>query len=101
MKENYPLYKGLKKPLVFKGYKGKYIYWAGGTFVGGLIASVLLTKVIGILGCFVGAGLIAAGLFLIAKTQKEKGIYKKTKNKNEIHMFPNRITVKKQQRKKL
>jgi hypothetical protein len=100
MEKSYQLYKGLKKPLVFKGFKGKYIYWAGSTAIGGLIASVLMTKIIGIFGFLVGFGAIAAGLWLITKTQKDKGIYKKSKNLNEIHMIPNRITTTKIYEKK-
>jgi hypothetical protein len=42
----YFLYKGLKKPLVFKGLKGKYIYYAGGSFVGTMILGVILSKII-------------------------------------------------------
>lgn len=93
--QGYPLYKGLKKPLVFKGYKGKYIYWAAGAAIGGLIASVLMTKVIGFFGFFVGIGLISVALWWISMTQRKKGIYKKTANFKEFHLIPNRIKIQK------
>jgi len=34
--QDYPVFKGLQKPLEFMGLKGRYIYWAAGA-VGGMI----------------------------------------------------------------
>lgn len=45
----YYLYKGLKKPLVFFGLKGKYIFYAVGVIGGGVIAALVLSK-FGLLG---------------------------------------------------
>ena len=33
----YPVFKGLQKPLEFMGLQGRYIYWAAGTVGGGLL----------------------------------------------------------------
>ncbi len=77
----YPLYKGLQKPLMFKGLKGKYIYIAAITAVSSLIVSLicfgLFGNFIGILVLAIGVG---GGLFLIAQKQK-KGLYSKKKLK--------------------
>jgi hypothetical protein len=43
------LYKGLKKPLIFFGLKGKYIFYAVGVIGSGVIAALILSK-FGLLG---------------------------------------------------
>lgn len=40
--KSYPVYKGLQKPLVYKGFKGRYMYWAIGSVVGGVVLGGLL-----------------------------------------------------------
>lgn len=38
----YPLYKGLQKPLEYKGFKGKYIFWGiASIFLGVLSGSIM------------------------------------------------------------
>lgn len=48
--KSYPIYKGLQKPLTYKGFKGKYIYWALGSLILGLfigaIAAALTNMII-------------------------------------------------------
>lgn len=89
--EGYFLYKGLKKPLIFKGLKGKYIYQGGGAFAGTLVSAIILSNVLGFaLGLLVA---VAGGGFLIWNTfrrQKVNGLYNKTKNFDEIHVIRNR-----------
>ena len=56
---DYPLFKGLQRPLEVMGLQGRYIYWAAGTAGGasaGCIAAYCLA------GC--GAGLAALTVFL-------------------------------------
>ncbi|RYE24109.1 MAG: DUF4133 domain-containing protein [Sphingobacteriaceae bacterium] len=95
-KAGFLLYKGLKKPLVFKGLKGKYIYQGAGAFIGTLIGSIILSK---ILGFFFGLIIaIGTGSFMIWNTfrkQRINGLYDKTKNFNEIHIMSNRTKNKK------
>lgn len=35
---DYPVFKGLQKPLEFMGLRGRYIFWAAGTVGGGLLS---------------------------------------------------------------
>ena len=56
---DYPVFKGLQKPLEFMGLKGRYIYWAAGAVGGGLL-SFLVDYII--FGFFVG--LILLTVFL-------------------------------------
>lgn len=85
------LYKGLKKPLVFFGLKGKYIIYAVGVISAGVVASLILSK-FGLLGSLIGIAATAGGVYLIFTRQDKYGLYSKTKNFDEILIFPKRIT---------
>ncbi|RNA61399.1 DUF4133 domain-containing protein [Chryseobacterium nematophagum] len=87
------LYKGLKKPLIFFGLKGKYILYALGVIVGGVIAALILSK-FGLLGSLLGLFLAVGGVYLIFKRQDKYGLYDKTKNFDEILIFPKKLTNK-------
>jgi hypothetical protein len=88
------LYKGLKKPLVFFGLKGKYIFYAVGIIGGGVIAALILSK-FGLLGSLLGLAVTAGGVYLIFKRQDKYGLYNKTKNFDQIFIFPKRLKHKK------
>lgn len=88
------LYKGLKKPLVFFGLKGKYIFYAVGIIGGGVIAALILSK-FGLLGSLVGLLVTAGGVYFIFKRQDKYGLYNKTKNFDQILIFPKRLDNKK------
>lgn len=92
---SYYLYKGLKKPLIIFGLKDKYIYQAGGTIVSGFIIGAILSKIVGILGLLLGFGLMGLAVYLIFKRQDKKGLYNKTINNNEIHIYSPKIKHKK------
>ena len=84
------LYKGLKKPLVFFGLKGKYIFYAVGVIGGGVISALVLSK-FGLLGSLLGLAVTAGGVYLIFRRQDKYGLYDKTKNFNQILIFPKRL----------
>ena len=44
----YPVYRGLQKPLVFKSFKGRYIYWGLGTILTGLLSAMLVSSLVNI-----------------------------------------------------
>lgn len=88
------LYKGLKKPLIFFGLKDKYIYYALlsvviGLFLGGF-CNTLFTG--GIAIGFIVGGLGVWGTFYL---QEKRGLYDKTKNSGEMHIFIPRIKKRK------
>ncbi|MDQ8749922.1 DUF4133 domain-containing protein [Elizabethkingia miricola] len=87
------LYKGLKKPLVFFGLKGKYIFYAVGVIGGGVIAALILSK-FGLLGSLLGLAVTGGGVYLIFKRQDAHGLYAKTKNFDQILIFPKKINNK-------
>ena len=39
---DYPLFKGLQRPLEFMGLQGRYIYWAAGAAGGAIIGFIVL-----------------------------------------------------------
>ena len=84
----YFLYKGLKKPLIFFGLKDKYIYYAMGSAIGGLITVAILSSLFGLFGMLIGAAIGGAGIFWSYKTQDSKGLYNKTKNEQELYIIP-------------
>ncbi len=88
------LYKGLKKPLVFFGLKGKYIFYAVGVIGSGVVAALILSK-FGLLGSLLGLAITAAGVYFIFKRQDKYGLYDKTKNFDQVLIFPKKIHNKK------
>ena len=46
---SYNVYRGLQKPLVFKSFKGRYIYWGLGSVLLGLLTAMLISSIVNIL----------------------------------------------------
>lgn len=97
----YYLYKGLKKTLILFGLKDKYIYYAGGFFCIGIIIGMVLSSYIGFLGSILGICFGGIGIWGAFNLQDTKGLYNKTKNNNELHIFPARMSITKFKRKKV
>ena len=89
----YYLYKGLKKPLVFFGLKGKYIIYAVAVIGAGVVAALILSK-FGLLGSLLGLLVTVGGVYLIFKKQDKNGLYDKTKNFDQIFIFPKKLNNK-------
>ena len=87
----YFLYKGLKKPLIFFGLKDKYIYFAMGSAIGGIITVAILSSLFGLFGMIIGAAIGGTGVFLCYKMQDSKGLYNKTRNEEELHIIPTKF----------
>jgi len=84
MTAKYPIYKGLQKPLIYRGFKGKFIYWGIGSLAGGLILGGLIGALTSMyLGGFLTIALISAGLGYTFFRQKD-GLHAKTRNTGVI-----------------
>ena len=46
MARKFAVYKGLQKPLIFKGFKGKFIYWGIASLLAGLVFGALTMTLI-------------------------------------------------------
>lgn len=82
---SYPVFKGLQKPLEFMGIRGKFIYYAAGTFLCGFIGFLVFNILMGFF-----TGLIAlvaiAGTGIITIFIKQKlGLHAKKRYKGLIH----------------
>lgn len=73
-------YKGLQKPLVFKMFKGRYIYIALGTLVGAFLIGILMGIIISMsVGVVVLLVLGLGGLFAVLMSQRSNGLHQKDK----------------------
>ena len=76
----FAVYKGLQRPLIYKGFRGKFIYWGIGAVLSGLVLGSVTMAVINMwLGTVVLIGCIVGGLLYIASRQKE-GLHNKTRH---------------------
>ncbi len=73
----YPMFKGLQRPLELMGLQGRYIYWAagaaGGAIVGFIIAYVFMGFVAGLVML---TAVLSTGIALIILKQR-KGLHSK------------------------
>ena len=90
MARRYAIYKGLQKPLVYRGFKGKFICWGVGALLAGLVLGGLTIALVNMwLGAVVLFGCIVGGLLFIAGKQK-KGLHSKTNDK-AIYIHPSSL----------
>ena len=75
--QDYPIFKGLQKPLEFMGVQGRYIYWAAGAIVGFILAYCLIGFVAGLIALVVSLGTGAAFIFM----KQKKGLHSKKEDK--------------------
>ncbi len=95
MARKYAVYKGLQKPLVFKGFKGKYIYWGLASLLTGLIFGALTMSLVNMwLGAVVLVGSIVGGILFTAAKQKG-GLHSKCRHTNIfiLNHYADKVTV--------
>lgn len=99
MATKYAIYKGLQKPLIYRGFKGKFIYWGIGSLVSGLILGGLVGAFTSMyLGGFLTITLICAGLGYTFYRQKD-GLHTKKRHKGVI-VHPVKLKISYATRKK-
>ena len=83
---DYPLFKGLQRPLEFMGIQGRYIYWAAGA-AGGSIAGFIIAYCLAgfVTGLIVLAAVLSTGIGLIMLKQR-KGPHTK-KNGRGVYVY--------------
>lgn len=83
---DYPIFKGLQRPLEFFGLQGRYIYWAAATAGGAIVGFILGYCLMGFIAGLVLLVLaMAVGGVLIVVKQR-KGLHGK-KNDNGIFIY--------------
>ena len=93
MERTYNVYKGLQKPLVYRGFAGKFIYWGIASLLAGLVFGALAIALLHmLLGVFVMSFCIGGGLLFTASQQK-KGLHQKSRSTGIFH-FRSKINPK-------
>ena len=78
---DYPLFKGLQRPLEFMGIQGRYIYWAAGAIGGAIVGFIVAYCLSGFLaGLIVLVAALGCGAALILLKQR-KGLHSKKNDK--------------------
>lgn len=86
MAKRFPVYKGLQKPLIFRGFRGKFIYWGIGSLLAGLVVGALTMSLVNMwLGAILLVGCITGGMLFTASKQKQ-GLHSKSRS-NKIYII--------------
>lgn len=90
MQQGYNIYKGLQKPLEYKGFRGKFIYWGIASLLLGLVFGAIVMATLSMLaGVLVLVVIMLGGLAYTAKLQKN-GLHPKTRASGH-YLFPSTI----------
>ncbi len=77
----FPVFKGLQRPLEFMGLRGRYVYWAVSTAGGGILSFIVVYSLIGfITALIVLTVILGIGIFMIIIKQM-KGLHTKKTDK--------------------
>jgi hypothetical protein len=79
MAKQFPIYKGLQKPLIYRGFQGKFIGWGVASLIIGVVSGGLIGSLTSmVLGGVITISVMTAGLFITSQQQK-KGLHSKTR----------------------
>lgn len=85
---DYPLFKGLQRPLEFMGIQGRYIYWAAGAAGGAIVGFIIAYCLAGfVTGLVVLVSVLSTGIALIMLKQR-KGLHTK-KDSCGVYVYAN------------
>jgi hypothetical protein len=79
MKEAFHVYKGLQKPLVFKMFKGQFIYWGVGSILIGLLLCMILSSLLNMITGIISFAIITGGGLGVTAIQQKKGLHSKNR----------------------
>lgn len=98
IRKNYQFYKGLQKPLIYRGFKGKFIYYAVVSIMGGMLSGGLVGAFTNmVFGCLCILVFMTAGMVYTISKQK-KGLFDKTHHRG-IFIHPSKILFKNEKTK--
>jgi hypothetical protein len=92
-RQAFPLYKGLQRPLVFKFFRGRFIYWALGSLVAGIITGGIISAVVSSLAGFITLLGVSIPLLMYTVHTQRKGLYSKRRYRNVCMIAPRYKTV--------
>ena len=74
---DYPLFRGLQRPLEFMGLQGRYIYWAAGAVGGAILGFIIAYCIAGfVAGLVVLVAFVVTGAALVMFKQR-RGLHTK------------------------
>ena len=74
---DYPLFRGLQRPLEFMGLQGRYIYWAAGAVGGAILGFIIAYCIAGfVAGLVVLVAFVVTGAALVLFKQR-RGLHSK------------------------
>lgn len=80
MERSFPVYRGLQRPLTYKGFKGRFIYWGVGILLLSLVIGAMSMALINMYaGAVIMVAMIIGGFFYIGSRQK-RGLHDKTRS---------------------
>lgn len=78
---DYPVFKGLQRPLEFLGFQGRYIYWFAGTAGGGVVGFIIGYVTIGFIFALIITTIILAFGSVMIFVKQRKGLHSKDEEK--------------------
>lgn len=78
---DYPVFKGLQRPLEFLGFQGRYIYWAAGTAGGAIVGFIIGYVAVSFVVALIVATLILAFGGVMTFLKQRKGLHSKNEEK--------------------
>jgi hypothetical protein len=88
--KRFKVYKGLQRPLTYKGFKGRFIYWGLGILLFALVTGALLMAMVSMYaGAVLMIAMIVSGFLWLAGRQK-KGLYDKNKLRG-VYLHPSNL----------
>lgn len=88
VKKEYQIYKGLQRPLVFKMFKGRFIYWALGALVGGIVAGIAIGAIISSVAGLVAMLIVSFPLLLLTINKQKQGLFDKKRDEAVFIISP-------------
>lgn len=84
--QDYPVFKGLQRPLEFLGFQGRYIYWAAGTAGGSIVGFIIGYIAVGFIVALVVLTVVLAFGGILTFLKQRKGLHSKSEDKG-IYIF--------------
>jgi hypothetical protein len=81
----YPIFKGLQKPLEFMGIRGKFIYYAAGTFIAAFLGYLVFNIIFGKMVGFIALGIIAGSGLATIYIKQRTGLHSKDHYRGYVH----------------
>ncbi len=77
----FPMFKGLQRPLEFMGIQGRYIYWAAGAIGGSIVGFIVAYCLSGFLAGLIALVVVLGGGAALILLKQRRGLHSKKNDK--------------------